>query len=94
MAVANAALLLLAPAPAITFDWFCRSYSLNSLKGHAEDADPSYLRGLLSCSVWQDQPLTTVNFLLIWNVCFLFWVLSLAQKSTWVSLQCCCSIDI
>ena len=85
MAVANAALLLLAPAPAITFDWFCRSYSL---KAHADDAEPSSFGGLLSCSVWQDQPLTTVNLLLIWNMCCLFWVLSLVQSSTWVSLQC------
>jgi len=85
MAVVNAALLLLVPAPAITFDCFCRSYSL---KVHAEHADPSSFAGLLSCSVWQDQPLTTVNLLLIWNMCCFFWVLSLVQSSTWVSLQC------
>ncbi|KAL0017730.1 hypothetical protein WJX77_011017 [Trebouxia sp. C0004] len=81
MAVASAALLLLAPTPAITFDWFCRSYSL---KHHAEDADPSYFGGLLSCSIWQDQPQTTVNVLMIFNMCCLFWVLSLVQNSTWL----------
>lgn len=84
MAVADAALLLLAPAPAIIFDWFCRSYSH---EGHAEDADLSSFGGLLTCSVWQDQPLTTVNCLLICNMCCLFWVLSLVQSSTWVSVH-------
>ncbi|KAL3136755.1 hypothetical protein ABBQ38_005471 [Trebouxia sp. C0009 RCD-2024] len=37
-----------------------------------------------SCQGWQKHPVAGVNSLLLWNVCVLFWGLSLLQNSTWL----------
>ena len=84
MAALNLALLVLAPAPAVVFDQYCRHRSTQ----HDLDGLGASGSGLLpSCYTWQHHPVATVNSLLIWNVCFLFWVLSVVQASTWVGLS-------
>ena len=79
----NAALLLLAPAPAVVWDQFCRR-SVGSAP-LTYSASPFSLLAVPSCQAWQKHPVAAVNSMLFWNLCLVFWALSLLQTSTWVS---------
>ena len=72
----NLALLITAPAPTILF---CASLA------HVCAASDN--TGV--CKLLQYHPLILVNALFFVNVCVIFWVLSLAQGSTWVCSACC-----
>ena len=77
----NVSLLLLAAAPATSFDGFCRHAAVP-----ADGKQHTALISILppTCETWLHRPVATVNALLIWNVCVVFWLLSLLQQSTWV----------
>lgn len=79
----NAALVLLAPAPAIVWDQLCRR-SVGS-DPVAYSAKQFSLLAVPSCQAWQKHPVAAVNSMLFWNLCLVFWALSLLQTSTWVS---------
>ena len=79
----NAALLLLAPAPAIVWDQYCRRSVVRAPATNV--ASYFSLLAVPSCQGWQKHPVAAVNSLLLWNLCMVFWVLSLLQSSTWVS---------
>ena len=82
MGLANAAQLLLAPAPAVVWDQLCRS----QLAGNQLAVSSTSLLSRIfpSCEIWHQRPLASVNSLLVWNMCVVFWALSLVQGSTWV----------
>lgn len=81
MTTLNVSLLLLAAAPAISFDRFCRHAAVA-----ADHKQYTALSRILppSCETWFYCPVATVNAVLIWNVCVVFWLLSLLQRSTWL----------
>lgn len=83
MALFNTALLLLVPAPAVAWDQLCRRSASSLDTAHFPNAFSLFM--VPSCQGWQKHPVAGVNSLLLWNVCVLFWGLSLLQNSTWVS---------
>ncbi len=85
MALVNAALLMLVPAPAVAWDQFCRRSESSTHAMYFANAFSVFV--VPSCQGWQGQPLASVNSLLLWNMCALFWGLSLLQNSTWVSVM-------
>ena len=79
----NSVLLVVAPAPAIVFSAYCRGEGC-----HVGSYQQGWLGRVLfglNCCNWHYHPVVTVNQLLFWNLCVLFWIVSLIQKSTWVS---------
>ena len=76
-------LLLLAPAPALILSLHCQTRSDHSSKKGSGSMAASF--GFPDCHNWHQHPVASVNQMLFWNMCVLFWVISLFQKSTWVS---------
>lgn len=81
----NAAVLLLVPAPAVAWDHFCRRSASSTHATYPTNVFPLFV--VPSCQGWQKHPVASVNSLLLWNMCALFWSLSLLQHSTWVSVM-------
>lgn len=80
----NAALLLCAPLPAIIFSAYCRRQGC--VLGTQHQGWRNRVLFEMSCYNWHLHPVVTVNQLLLWNLCLLFWLASLVQRSTWVRL--------
>lgn len=77
-------LVLLAPAPALILSLHCQTRSDHSSKKGSGCMASSF--DFPDCHTWHQHPVASVNQVLFWNMCGLFWVISLFQKSTWVSL--------
>jgi steroid 5-alpha reductase family enzyme len=81
--LANLALLIAVPIPGILFTGWLYSY----FEAGAIPADPGWA-GAVGPETWAayllHHPIITVNLIFFVNICLLFWLLALAQKSSWL----------
>lgn len=85
----NLALLLLVPIPSVAFAVFlnrgCEEtqyHMATTVKAAGSAAVLSWTD--LVCAKGFQHPFLTANILFFINVCLLFWVISLLQRSTWL----------
>lgn len=80
----NAALTVLVTIPACWYAWFIKHRCPVFAPGPIQWTD---LQAWLTSEQWcslSNKPLLAVNVVFFLNVCVLFWLISLAQGSTWV----------
>jgi len=81
--LSNLVLVLLVPLPSVAVTlWLFGHFTPGSIP-----ADPGWrnVAGVDAALAWLvHRPILTVNLLFFFNVCVLFWVISLAQRSTWL----------